>query len=145
MKLKTIFKSEVPKYYDQVQMLMGMLGFKSCLVFILNKNTCELRAIHLCYDEFRYYALKLKAEDIIANVNIMKVNDGVKKYPCMMCEYKVFCHENKKCDTEQHLQCSTCHYVMTNKYSTITKTGWYCGNKKSPRKYSDVTPNGLLW
>ena len=105
-----------PRYFGQVQMMMGMSGFDQCLFIAINKNNSEYHAEIVDYDEFEFSHIKERIERAISG-EARKISVDSTDWRCRGCFKRGVCWEGK----DVPVACSTCTYA------TATPEGlWHC-------------------
>jgi len=114
--LKNGVKDAHPKYYSQLQMMMGMSGFKESLFIAINKNTSEYGAEIIEYDDIHYNFLISKVERVMSG-EATKISDSPDNFNCRFCFKKAVCWEGMKVP----VRCSTCKFAFPREDG-----GWHC-------------------
>ena len=122
-----------PKYYDQMQMMMGMSGLTDCLFIAYNKNTSLYHTEYVEFDDFDWAYLKTKIVEVFEG-KARKITDNPDSFLCRFCFRKEVCWDGKKPETK----CSTC--VMSKPMSDGT---WWCRKNNDTAKA--VCPNWEPW
>jgi len=105
-----------PRYFGQVQMMMGMSKIPSCLFIAINKNNSEYHAEIVDYDEFEFAHIKERIERVVTN-EAEKIATDETDWRCRGCFKRGVCWE----DTAVPVRCSTCQHA------TPTPEGeWHC-------------------
>ncbi len=80
-------------YYAQLQSYMGMMGISRGVLLCMNKDTSELHAEWVVYDDVYYHMLRLKAMVIsITDEPPERINKSPLYHICANCRYKSVCH-----------------------------------------------------
>lgn len=106
-----------PRYYAQMQMLMGMSGIPSCLFIAYGKDTSEYHAEIVEYDEFEWSALKARIETALRG-EAKKVATDRSDWRCKGCFRASVCWLG----AEVPKRCGTCAHARPD-----PKTWWWCG------------------
>lgn len=105
-----------PRYYGQVQMMMGMSDIHQCFFIAVNKNSSEYHAEIVDYDEFEYANIKHRIEQAISG-DVTKIATDETDWRCRGCFKAGVCWG----DTTVPRECHTCQH------STPTPQGrWHC-------------------
>jgi len=89
---KGVLKSK-PKHYAQMQAYMGLTGMRRALYVAVNKDTDELYAERVKFDQQYFEQLMAKAYRIITSNNIPpRISDRPDWYECSFCPAKELCH-----------------------------------------------------
>lgn len=80
-------------YYSQIQSYMGMTGYKSAIILVLNKDSSELCMEWVYFDEDYYLMISDKAQFIKNNTSPPeRINNNSCYHLCARCVYKNVCH-----------------------------------------------------
>lgn len=107
----------MPSYYDQMQLMMGLGEMKRGLCIVINKNTSQIHAEVIEYDEVTFGYLTARIE-YIANANDDKHAKSPNNPTCSMCSYREGCWLPKPIPKEDRT-CRHCRYatVPPNHYA----------------------------
>ena len=114
--LKNGVKDAHPKYYSQLQMMMGMSGFKEAVFVAISKNTSEYGAEIVEYDDIHYHFLLSKVERVMSG-QAVKISDNQDSFSCRFCFKKAVCWEG----LEAPVRCETCAFAFPREDG-----GWHC-------------------
>lgn len=106
-----------PKYFDQLQMGMGLSGYKSATIIAYNKNTSEYWDQTIEFDEIRYYMLLARAEKVLMG-SAQRIGTDVSDWRCKECPRRHVCFEGAEVPKDMR----TC----ANSY--LAGNGWQCKN-----------------
>ncbi|HWI47149.1 MAG TPA: YqaJ viral recombinase family protein [Rummeliibacillus sp.] len=82
------------EYYAQIQSYMGMSGFHSAYILVLNKDNSELYDELINFDAEFYETLRQKAKMIYdATVAPPRVHGSPLWWQCKLCKYNKVCHK----------------------------------------------------
>ena len=109
-------KKAHPKYFDQLQMMMGMSGFREAVFIAISKNTSEYHCEFVEYDSIQYSYLMSRVENVMSG-NAEKVSDRSDDWRCNFCFKKAACWEG----LEVEVRCSTCTSAFPREDG-----GWHC-------------------
>lgn len=105
-----------PRYFAQVQMMMGMSQIPTSFFISVNKNTSEYHAEIVEFDELEFGYIKERVERILAN-KARKVSHDETDWRCKGCFKRGVCWEGM--DVE--VACQTCTHAIAK------PTGdWHC-------------------
>lgn len=129
-----------------VQMQAGMLGMKKaigrqikrCLYTSLDKDTSEIYAERVRYDEEAAVASVKRAQEIALSE---RMPEGIAQNPswwqCKICQFSVFCHVSKQTET---VSCRNCiHSTPTS------ESKWLCSIRNNKAIPEDVQRKGCSW
>jgi hypothetical protein len=105
-----------PKYYDQMQMMMGMGGFGSALFVAYNKDTSEYLAQVIPYKEDDWLFLQSRIERALKGKVSRLGKDGT-DWRCNGC----FRHSVCWGGVEAERACVSCHFA-----APLPSGGWHC-------------------
>lgn len=109
-------KRSHPRYYGQLQMMMGMSDIHQSFFIAINKNNSEYHAEIVDYDEFEYSHIKERIERAMLG-DAKKVSSDWTDWRCRGCFKRGVCWEGKAVPK----RCQTC------KHSRPTPQGdWHC-------------------
>ena len=112
-----------PKHYWQMQWYMGKMKLAKGLYIAKNKDTDELFAAYVEFDEALYQHIRDKAESIIfADRPPEKIHTDSKYYICNMCSFKDVCHGTKT----PKFSCRTCVHVTPERNGDAR---WSCAKR----------------
>ena len=109
-------KKAHPKYYDQLQMMMGMSGFEEAVFIAISKNTSEYHCEFVEADSIQYAYLMARVEHVMSG-QAAKVSDKPDDWRCNFCFKKGVCWEG----LEVEVRCSTCSFAFPREDG-----GWQC-------------------
>lgn len=97
---KTLQKEGVekakPEHFAQMQWYMGKSGMQRALYLAVNKDTDELYAERLKFDEVAFARIQAKAERIIfTDTPPPKLSDNPKFWQCNFCTFQKVCHHQQ--------------------------------------------------
>ncbi len=104
-----------PKYYDQLQMGMGLSGYRSATLIAYNKNTCEYHDQTIVFDEIRYFFLLARAEKVLMG-GAQRVGVDVSDWRCKDCSRRHVCFEGADIPKD----------MRTCANASLSGTGWKC-------------------
>lgn len=105
-----------PKYFAQLQMMMGMSGIHSSVFIAISKNTSEYHCEIVDYDDIEYNYLQSKVERVMSG-EAEKISDNPDTFSCRFCFKKAACWEG----LEVPVRCSTCQFAYPREDG-----GWQC-------------------
>ena len=109
-----------PAHYCQMQVYMGGLKLTRAYYLAVNKNTDEIYAERVRFDQAAFDALVARAREIIdAPGPPARIADNPARFACKFCDLKELCH-GRGCP---EVNCRTCLH------STPTDTGWTCAKR----------------
>ena len=77
-------RSSHPKYYAQMQAMMGMSGLRRAMFIAYNKNTSEYHVEFIEFDEFYYSGLEAKVEGVLAG-SALRISEDDTDWRCRAC------------------------------------------------------------
>jgi len=104
-------------YYAQVQMMMGLGGFKETLFVAYNKNTSRYFHEYIPFDEFAYYNLRHRVERVMAGER-QRISNTDADWRCRDCFKRDACWSGELPKTRDMI---TCHHSLPNPTG-----GWTC-------------------
>ena len=114
----------VSKYFDQVQLSMGLSGLTTTLFAVVCKDDGRTYFERVEFDAFRWAFLQTKIEKILSGEE-ERIADSEKAWPCQMCEVAEACwHGKEPSRTLRH--CHHCEHSMPD----IGQT-WWCSAIKN--------------
>jgi hypothetical protein len=121
-----------PQHYAQMQAYMGYTGMDRAMYMAVNKNTDDLYAEWIHFDQVEFSKLKARAERVIsANEPPLRCSNDPSWFVCKMCDFHEHCHGEKA----PAVNCRTCAH------STPTADGgnggWNCAEHKHALDLSD--------
>lgn len=109
-------KSSHPKYWDQMQMMMGMSGVQRCFFIAYNKNTSKYHGQLVDFDPFEWSYIETRLETVFAG-EARKISDDPESFLCRFCGKQEVCWRSRPVKVE----CKTCAFA------TPTLDGkWWC-------------------
>jgi len=112
-------KSSDPKYFAQMQLIMGLSQIhKSCFVSY-NKNTSEYLSEIIDYDEFEYADLQRRIK-IVLDGNERRLSTTATDWRCKTCFKRSACWEGETYP-------AACHNCSHAKPSQMGNKSWWCG------------------
>ena len=105
-----------PKYFSQLQLMMGMSGMRKSLLVAYCKNTSRYLSEIVEFDEFEYEALLAKIDIVMMN-DATKVSTKPDDWRCKGCFKRGVCWENLDVPRE----CNTCSYAIADERGI-----WFC-------------------
>lgn len=112
-------KDNDPKYYKQVIIYEGELGFKWCLFFAVCKDSDEIYLEWIPFDQHVFQECFSKAEAVInAQSPPPKISENPKTWNCRYCSLARVCHEG----IAPLKNCRSCKFGHPAKAGT-----WECG------------------
>jgi hypothetical protein len=103
--LKDGVQKSKPQHWAQMQTYMGMTGMARAMYIAENKDTSELYAEWVHFDEVEFARLKVRAERvIIAAEPPLRCSNDPSWYVCKMCDFHPLCHGEEAPD----VNCRTC-------------------------------------
>lgn len=115
-----------PIYYDQMQLLMGLSGFKSAWMVAYNKNTSVYHAQNVPFDEPRFKDLLRKSISVVRGSSTTRISDTPDCFECKYCNYKPHCWPDGEQPLPLSVECRTCRHAKPT-----AKRKWYCTLHKS--------------
>ena len=113
---------EKPQHYCQMQIYMGAVKLKRGIYICVNKNTDEIHAETIEFNQEEYDALVARAKSIVfSNSEPEKLTENAADYRCKQCPYWSACFENKEPDKN----CRMCSFSVPNEDG-----GWYCAKHR---------------
>jgi hypothetical protein len=119
--LKFGVKKSHPKYFDQVQTMMGLSGMREAMLVGYNKNTSQYGYEVVPFDEFHFMALKVRFEKIL-NGGARRAASDNSDWRCRGCFKSDACWGKK----EPPVTCASCKFA-----SPTLIGGWDCGQGQS--------------
>lgn len=115
-------KHSHPRYFAQVQMMMGMSDIHETFFIAVNKNNSEYHAEIVKYDEFEFGHIKDRIQTVL-NGEARKISLDQTDWRCRGCFKSEVCWEERSAPE----LCQTCNH------STPTPDGrWYCEKHDKP-------------
>jgi hypothetical protein len=110
-----------PEHLVQMNTYMGALGLDRAYYIAENKNTSELHAERVRFDDNLFYATKVKAREVVFTpVPCDRISENPAAFACKWCGYKGICHGAEPMDKS----CRTCRRVLvTDESFTCTLHG----------------------
>lgn len=109
-----------PQHYSQMQAYMGYTGMDRAMYMAVNKNTDDLYAEWIHFDQVEFSKLKARAERVIsANEPPLRVSNDPSWFVCKMCDFHEHCHGEKA----PAVNCRTCAH-STPKMDGDSE--WHC-------------------
>lgn len=106
-----------PHYMDQMTWLMGMSGFRKCLMLAYNKNNSRYWSEVVDFDDFRHAALKAKIESVFRGEGRKVANDPA-DWRCKGCFKREVCWHGIVPDAT----CKNCKHSIPD----TAHGGWFC-------------------
>lgn len=113
---KSGVKHSHPRYFAQVQMMMGMANVQESFFIAINKNNSEYHAEIVEYDEFEYAHIRERIERAIGGT-ARKVSKDSTDWRCRGCFKAGVCWNGR----EVPKQCSTCTFATAR-----PDGAWHC-------------------
>lgn len=104
-----------PKYYDQLQMGMGLSGYKEAILLAYNKNTSEYWDEVIVFDEIAFYNLLARAMRVLTG-SATRVGSDISDWRCKDCPRRGVCWEDADVPQDRRT-CANAH---------LTNSGWEC-------------------
>ena len=105
-----------PRYYAQLQMMMGMSNIPSSFFIAVCKNNSEYHAEIVEFDELEWNYIRQRIERVLANQSA-KISVDETDWRCRGCFKRGVCWEG----AEVPKTCVTCQHAFPNKQGT-----WHC-------------------
>jgi len=103
--LKEGVQKSKPQHYAQMQTYMGETGMVRAMYIAENKDTSELYAEWVHFDEVEFARLKARAERVITAAEPpLRCSNDPSWYVCKMCDFYSLCHGEEAPD----VNCRTC-------------------------------------
>jgi hypothetical protein len=112
-------KDAEPKYYDQMQFIMGLGGFGSCIFVAYNKDNSLYLARRIDFDPDRWLFLQARIE-IILDGGAKKLSSDGSSFICKLCSRNPAC-QKKEAPPTAELRCSHCVHS-----SPDVAGSWWC-------------------
>ena len=124
------------EHFIQCQICMHKMNLPHTLYMVVNKNTDEIYAEIIDYDQTVAESFIQRASNIIYSRTVPeRISDNPTWYLCSFCSYKDICHKGAPVD----INCRTC------KFASPSKTGdglWECENGYNSFINSDKAMEG---
>ena len=104
-----------PKYYDQLQLGMGLSGYRKSVLIAYNKNTSEYWDQTVEFDPVRYHFLLNRATRVLMN-EAQKVGRDATDWRCKDCSKRLACWEGAPVVED----------MRTCAHATPATGGWNC-------------------
>jgi len=117
---KSGVKVSHPRYFAQLQMMMGMSGIQTSLFIAQNKNTQEYHAELVGYDVFEYGFIEARIGSILSG-KAEKIARDPDDWRCRGCFKTGVCWG----DSRPNPMCRNCKHSLPHE-----EGGWWCGLKK---------------
>lgn len=111
-----------PKYYDQMQTLMGLSGLRSTFFISYCKDNSEYHSEVVAFDELRWSYLKSRIETVLSG-QARKIAAEPTSFSCRWCSRKGVCWEGKSVPRA----CETCGHARPDEGGA-----WWCSLKEGP-------------
>ena len=105
-----------PNYFAQVQMMMGMSGFRKAFFIAINKNTSEYHAQIVHFDDFEYAHIQERIERVVTG-KAKKISTDSTDWRCRGCFKRGVCWG----DRAVPVACETCQFSGPK-----PDGGWHC-------------------
>ena len=103
--LKDGVQKSKPQHWAQMQTYMGMTGMARAMYIAENKDTSELYAEWVHFDDVEFARLKARAERVITAAEPpLRCSNDSSWYVCKMCDFHSLCHGEEAPD----VNCRTC-------------------------------------
>ena len=113
-----------PQHWLQMHVYMGALELKRAYYIAVNKDTDQLYAERVKYDEAVYAEARAKAAEVItAATPPARIEDNPARFACRFCNYRTMCHGQ---DVPE-VNCRTCCHSDPS----TTGSSWIC-NRHGP-------------
>jgi len=120
---------EKPDHVAQMQCYMGWSGMDSAFYLAVNKNTDELYAERVAFDEKAFHRLRRKAKSIIFSPEPPpKLHENPENWECAYCRYHDLCHG----DAPPERNCRTCRHA-----APLENGEWGCDKLNTTRSVAD--------
>jgi hypothetical protein len=122
-----------PLYFSQMQTMMGLSGMRKALFIAYNKNTSEYATEEVEFDEFYWFAIKARIEQIMAG-NAKRIGAAPDDWRCKGCFKRSACWGVKA----PEIMCPTCAHAVPD----IMSNGWVCAKhgRMATTPCADHTP-----
>jgi len=120
-----------PVYYSQVQCYMGYSDLERALVVVQCKDTSEIYAERIYFNNSDFQALRQRAYNIIITNSIPKRPFDKDSFECKFCNQRITCYHPEV--TPVDIRCNTCHY------HGFWQLEQYCWHPKHPYKIEDTS------
>ena len=112
-----------PKHFAQLQLYLHLTGLERGLYLAINKNTEEIYAERIRYDEDYCVDLLRRLESIILSARAPgKIAERPDVWPCVLCEHKAVCHG----EAFARSHCRTCIHATPIIDHEATDAPWLC-------------------
>lgn len=113
-------KESKPEHYAQMMMYMGWSGMERALYLAKDKDTDELYAERVRFDQGEFDRLRARAASIIFDAGMpLRISDDPAHWQCKMCNHYELCHGQRGAQKN----CRTCIYATPTKDGNAT---WVC-------------------
>jgi hypothetical protein len=109
-------RSSHPQYFDQMQMMMGLGGFKSSLFVAYNKDTSEYLAQRIEFDDLQWSFLQTRIERALSG-KVSRLGKDENDWRCSGCFRRSVCWGKTKTEKE----CVFCAHA-----TPLSSGGWHC-------------------
>jgi hypothetical protein len=123
-----------PKYYAQMQLMMGLSGIKEFLFISYCKNNSKYHCEFVEFDELYWNFLKERVERILAGRDLKRITNDPEDFKCRFCNKSEACWQGKAPTP----RCANCQHSLP-----ADNAGWYCTKWK--RDVSDVCDHYQKW
>lgn len=120
--LKHGVKKSDPKYFAQVQMMMGLSNIKDCLFVCYCKDNSEYGVEVVDYDDFEWGWIAEKIDRVLEG-STLRAADKPDRFICKWCNRKSFCWREEDDELEARIsrECRTCKHAWP-----LDNGGWRC-------------------
>lgn len=120
-----IYKSH-PIYYYQMQILMGLSGFKSAWLVAYNKNNSTYHTERVPYNHNDYIFLIYKVMSVVRDLSAKKISGDPRNWNCRYCNYRPHCWPDGEQSLPLPVECRTCKHSKP-----VGNRKWFCTLHKS--------------
>lgn len=122
-------KESKPEHYVQMTLYMGKNGLTRAIYFAVNKNTDEIHAEWVTFNQLDYDRYMERSGRIIfAKVAPKRISESPGWFKCKMCDEASTCHSG----AEPSRNCRTCQWSYP-----APEGGWFCMEITAEAEYGD--------
>jgi rubrerythrin len=109
-------KKSHPRYYSQLQMMMGMSQMRTSFFIAINKNTSEYHSEIVDYDDLEFMFIKERIERVLLN-KARKISNDETDWRCRGCFKRGACWGQ----IDVPKSCTTCKFAIAK-----SDGDWHC-------------------
>ena len=111
-----------PKYFQQIQMMMGLGKIKDCLFISYCKDNSQIHCEIVDFDEFAWAYVADKIDRVLEGSNL-RASDKPDRFICKWCNRRTFCWNEEDDPIRERIahECRTCKHAWP-----LEDGGWKC-------------------